>query len=180
MMIVLNICIHLLVEAMNMEIQIVASRSILLIIEMEVHALCVQKCTCSFFVFTCAGEYHQYDFFVYPPVRKNEKGLWESGKDLLASFFKRGSTKQNDDKNMPKFPTTEEMVQLCLLFYLKPYKTLLFNDGEYPDNFRMDEFVKQVGLIYSMHHKPHVKHRLASSPNTVEVDLLRSVSVIQI
>lgn len=143
------------------------------------YMLYVYRNTCAHFIFTYAGEYHQYDFFVYPPIQKNEKGIWESGKAWVFSFFKRGSAKQNGNKNASSIPTTEEMVQPCLLFYLRPYKTLLLNDGEYPADFRVDQFVKHVRHIYLMHSELHVKHRSASSPTTVKVDQ-KSVSVIHV
>lgn len=131
-----------------------------------------------YFVFIYSGEYHQYDFFVYPRTLRNEKGFLESGIALLASFFKRSSTKQSGDKDTFILPTSKEMVRQCLFFYLEPYKILLLN-GEYPGDFRVDEFTKQVRIIYSMHHQPHVKHYSMTVPTPVTVIQI-NVSVLLI
>lgn len=115
---------------------------------------------------------------MYPRILRNEKGILESGMAWLASFLKRSSTKQSGDKDTFSPPTSKEMVRQCLFFYLEPYKTLLLN-GEYPEDFRVDKFTKQVRIICSMHHKPHVKHPSIAAPTAVTVIQI-NVSIILI
>lgn len=89
--------------------------------------------------------------------------IMEFGKGIL-TFFKKSSTRQGEEKEEHFTPvSTEAMARQCLPFYLEPYKAMLLSDGEYPKDFRVDDFVKQVGLIYSMHIQQWVQHHGAPS-----------------
>ena len=77
----------------------------------------------------------------------------------VGAFFKRSSTKQSEDKEHFTPASAAAMAKQCLPFYLEPCKSLLLNDGEYPKNFTIDSFVKDVKRTYTMHMKQHVQHR---------------------
>ena len=128
-----------------------------------------------------AGEYHQYDFLVYPKITKVAKGFFdqvmETGKGVMNALFGRSSAKKPaQDANEVDYKTlpTEAMVKQCLQFYLEPYKKLLLQDGEFPAGFRVDRLVKEVTHLYLQHQKPRVKHR--DGPAQVSVEHIPSVS----
>ena len=50
--------------------------------------------------------------------------------------------------------STVDMLKNCLLFYLEPLKDLLQSDGEYPENFSINELAEQVKDIYEQHKSP--------------------------
>ena len=114
-------------------------------------------------------------------MTKIEKGLLgqlaEAGKELLSSvgaFFKRSSTRQSEDKEDFTPPPAAAMAKQCLPFYLEPHRSLLLNDGEYPKNFTVDAFVKDVKQIYTMHKEQHVQHH--GKPTTVPISEFQEVS----
>ena len=74
-------------------------------------------------------------------------------------------------------PLTSEMVARCLYFYLEPYRKILLNETGYPENFRVDDFVREVRVILEQHHKPVVHHKDDICPVTVDNLLTVQISV---
>ena len=126
-----------------------------------------------YFLCFAGSEYHQFDFFVFPKVRKVEKHVlsraWEG---FVRNFISSKSNDTPEEGFTP--PSTEKMVKQCLNFYLEPYQRVLLNKGCYLANFRLDEFVVQVTRIFQQHNKPVVQHQNKHCP-TVSVDNIEDV-----
>ena len=108
--------------------------------------------------------YHQYDFFVYPAIRKT---------------LTRGWVTKKLPGNIPTVETftpssTEEMVKQCLSFYLQPYKNILLCG--YDENFQIEEFVRQVYLIVEQHHTFVIQYQ--DCVYHVAVEGLKSVRIL--
>lgn len=121
-----------------------------------------------------AGEYHHYDYFVYPSELKVPKSFFDQVRDtgtkiMSAIFGKRtpaASAKEVKEVDA-KILTTEEMAKQCLNFYLEPYMKQLL-DEKYSESFRVDGFVNKVASLYSQHVCLSIKRRHDPSPFRVE------------
>lgn len=114
------------------------------------------------------GEYHKHDFFVYPMLEKGVlRRVWEKAVGLIQHY--------SEAKGAFAPPSTEEMVKQCFYFYLEPYKNILLNEASYPQDFRLNEFVREVKHIFEQHEKLVVE-LYSSSCITVTVDNIKVVS----
>ena len=110
-------------------------------------------------IFHVGIEYHHYDLFVYPRVMEVDKGYWvvKAGKGILKRLL------PGEGKDGP----LSAMARRCLFFYLEPYKSILLQDGEFPEGFEVDWFVRRVQHIYSLHRWPMME----SSPKFTVVSI---------
>ena len=94
---------------------------------------------------------------------------WDAGKGLFKRIFKSSSGEEKFD-----IPPTEDMMKRCLAFYLEPSKSTLLSNGEFPGNFSISEFGKQVKDILEQHTTPVVQHY--NTPYPVPVEGIKLVS----
>ena len=102
------------------------------------------------------GEFHQYDFFVYPRETKIPKGIlnsvFEGGKGLL-NYFKKKVTKE-DSTDVELNPVNiDDMTKQCLDFYLNSH-WLKYMDKKHWTGIKLDCFVQHMSIIYFQHHNP--------------------------
>ena len=99
----------------------------------------------------------------------------QAGKGYF-DFFKKLFV-QSDGKEDSVTPlSTSEMAKRCLHLYLKPYKAIMLKEQEYPEDFKVDLFVRQMRHIYQLHQQPMVQHPLAGQNIKVSVQTLPEVS----
>ena len=95
---------------------------------------------------------------MYPEATEVQRSVfsqaWETGKGFFNKYI-LGTTAAEQTFTPP---STEEMVQQCLYFYLEPYRKILLSDTGYPEKFRVDDVVREVKVILEQHHKPVVQH----------------------
>ena len=91
---------------------------------------------------------------------EGDKGYWfvKAGKGLL----KRWLPGEGMDGSL------SAMARKCLFFYLEPYKSILLQEGEFPEGFEVDWFVRQMQHIYSLHRWPMMDN---SSPKFTVVSI---------
>lgn len=121
------------------------------------------------FILIHTGEYHHYDFFVYPSVMKVPKTFFDQVRDstiMNALFGKRNPEGSANEVDL-KILSTEEMSKQCLNFYLEPYMKQLM-DGKYSETFKVDDFVKRVTSVYLQHKSLSIKCNHHPSHCTVE------------
>ena len=105
-----------------------------------------------------AGEYQQYDMFVYPAVTKVPKGILgqikDKGRGLVNMLLGSRTPSEGATDVEMKTLNREDMAKRCLHFYLDSY---MFNEEQWT-NFQMDGYVRQIGTLFLRHYKPSVKH----------------------
>lgn len=121
--------------------------------------------------YSFTGEYHHHDLFVYPIVADVDQILRSETYEVEKGFF--GFVFKNMQDHFAAF--SEAMATRCLPFYLKPYKSLLLNDGEYP---RVDEFVQDVQHTYSMHEVQCVQDCGERSPVLIKLQSIQKVNML--
>ena len=113
---------------------------------------------------------------MYPKAAKVEKGVIRRALDKGLGFIRYIRNIPGDTEAEGAFdpPSTEEMVKQCLHFYLEPSKNILLAETHFPQNFILNEFVREIKHIFQQHNNPVVQHN-PSSPTTVSVDNLKEV-----
>ena len=108
-----------------------------------------------------AGEYHHYDFFVYPSEVKLPKSIYDQVRDsrLMNVLFGRRNPAAGAKEVDAKILSTEEMAKQCLNFYLEPYVEQLLS-GKYLENFKVDVFVKEVASLFLQHQQLSIKRSI--------------------
>ena len=111
---------------------------------------------------------------VYPRTMPADKGYltkaYEAGRWLKKKFYGEGEK----EKSILTPLSTDEMVKRCLLVYLEPYRKVLLQPEEYPENFH---FVKEVRDVYRQHREVMVQHPLVRENPKEKVPSVTEVSI---
>ena len=124
-------------------------------------------CICSSINIIHVGkEYHHYDFFVYPRAMELYKGNQGAAKGFW-NIIGWGSDGKDE--------ALSSMARRCLSFYLEPYRNILLEKGEYPEEFELGWFTQQVEHVYRLHRWPMVENLEKKNNPVVQIHEVRKL-----
>ena len=91
------------------------------------------------------------------PERLNEIPENKKGFFRIFKFWKSSHPKATSDDSVTPYYSTEEMVKECVWFYLEPCRQILLKEEGHFPGFTIDDFVRNVNLIYIQLKQPHVQ-----------------------